>query len=429
MDGAVLPPPATARYLNGGSASGGWAAAHSGQRGIPALQRRLATVASGVDRMFHVPPGTIRLNIRRLDIVHQEVQQGIEPQAVALAMLGGLASLALLVLAGQALAQLLDRSAPDLAGLRALGASGTGGARGRPGGGGSGPRRHGTGGGRRGRGLTARPGGRGPGVRSVRGMQADPLVLTGGGCVLAPPCSPSSGCWPGARRAPPATPGRPGVVGRRGRRRGRPAGERGGGDPGGARAGGGTTAGSRAGHPGRFRGGGHGRHDGGSVRRQPDGTGRQPGPVRLELDTADGQPGWVRELASAAQMDRLVSGQPGVTGWSTFAFTQIPIDGQSLPVLGLTRHVGSVEPPTTSGHPIAGPGQIELGVATLRQLGQRIGDTGPSAAGGQAHAHHRGHRDAAVDRADAGRPCVAGPRRHARRQHAAGRPRPSPGPR
>jgi predicted lysophospholipase L1 biosynthesis ABC-type transport system permease subunit len=73
-------------------------------------------------------------------------------------------------------------------------------------------------------------------------------------------------------------------------------------------------------------------------------------------------------------MDRLVSGQRGVTGWSTFAFTQMPIDGQTVPVLGLTRHLGSVEPPTTSGHPIAGPQQIELGVATLRQLGKRIGD-------------------------------------------------------
>jgi putative ABC transport system permease protein len=34
-----------------------------------------------------------------------------------------------------------------------------------------------------------------------------------------------------------------------------------------------------------------------------------------------------------------------------------------------------VEPPVTGGHPIAGPEQIDLGVATLRQLGKRIGDT------------------------------------------------------
>jgi hypothetical protein len=90
----------------------------------------------------------------------------------------------------------------------------------------------------------------------------------------------------------------------------------------------------------------------------------------LLMDNQGGYGSW-----APAQMHRLVNGQPGVTGWSTFAFTQIPIDGQNLPVLGLTRHLGSVEPPTTSGHPIAGPGQIELGVTTLRQLGKRIGDT------------------------------------------------------
>jgi hypothetical protein len=90
----------------------------------------------------------------------------------------------------------------------------------------------------------------------------------------------------------------------------------------------------------------------------------------LLMDTEGGYGSW-----PPAQMDTLVSGQPGVTGWSTFAFTQIPIDGQSVPVLGLTRHQGSVEPPVTDGHPIAGPGQIDLGVSTLRQLGKRIGDT------------------------------------------------------
>jgi hypothetical protein len=42
---------------------------------------------------------------------------------------------------------------------------------------------------------------------------------------------------------------------------------------------------------------------------------------------------------------------------------------------GADPALGSVAPPTTSGHPIAGPGQIELGVATLRQLGKRVGDT------------------------------------------------------
>src|SRR5262249_4357746 len=124
VDNAVLPPAATARFLNG-EFGFGWVGLQltAGSAGIPALQRRLATVADGVDRMFRVPPGSIHLNIRRLDIVHRGVQQGIKPQAVALAVLGGLAALALLVLAGQAMAQLLDRSPPHPARLRATGAS------------------------------------------------------------------------------------------------------------------------------------------------------------------------------------------------------------------------------------------------------------------------------------------------------------------
>ena len=60
----------------------------------------------------------------------------------------------------------------------------------------------------------------------------------------------------------------------------------------------------------------------------------------LLMDTQGGYGNW-----SVSQMDRLVSGQPGVTGWSTFAFTQIPIDSQNVPVLGLTRHLGSVRAP------------------------------------------------------------------------------------
>ena len=88
------------------------------------------------------------------------------------------------------------------------------------------------------------------------------------------------------------------------------------------------------------------------------------------MDTQGGYGSW-----PVAQMDKLVNGQPGVTAWSTFAFTQVPIDNQEVPVLGLTRHLGSVQPPTTSGHPISGPLQIELGTVTLRQLGKHVGDT------------------------------------------------------
>jgi hypothetical protein len=74
-------------------------------------------------------------------------------------------------------------------------------------------------------------------------------------------------------------------------------------------------------------------------------------------------------------MNRLIGDQPAVSGWSELAFGQLPIDDRIVPVLGIWRHLGSVQPPTTSGHPLSGSGQIELGTVTLRQLGKKIGDT------------------------------------------------------
>jgi hypothetical protein len=377
VNNAVLPPAATVRFLNGEFAFG-WVGLRltAGSAGIPALQRRLNMVGDRVDRIFQVPPGTIRLNIRRLDIVHHEVQQGIEPQAVALAVLGGLAALALLVLAGQGLAQLLDRSTPDLPGLRAMGAS---------------------------RAQAALASGLAGAVAILsgtalavagavavsplapvgavrrfdpaRGVQADPLVLAGGGCVLAAALLAVLGvlAWRSVRPPGDTPPARASSV---------------------------AAAAAAAGLPVSAVVGTREALDRGAGRRPvpvlatlagsvvavmavtmtvvfgASLTGLVDNPARygwnwtLLMDSQGGYESW-----SPAQMDGLVSGQPGVTGWSTFAFTQIPIDGQSVPVLGLTRHLGAVEPPTTSGHPIAGPRQIELGVGTLRQLGKRIGDT------------------------------------------------------
>jgi len=377
VNNAVLPPAATARHLDGEFAFG-WVGLRltAGSAGIPALQRRLATVAAGVDRIFHVPPGTIRLNIRRLDIVHHEVQQGIEPQAVALAVLGGVAALALLVLAGQAMMQLLDRSAPDLAGLRAMGASRTQAAL-ATGLAGAAPVLGGTALAVAGA-VAVSPLAPVGAVREfdpARGVRADPLVLAGGGCVLAAVLLAVLAvlAWRSVR--PPG---------------GTPA----------ARASSVAAAAAAAGLPVSA--------VVGTREALERGAGRRPVPVlatlagsvvavmavtmtvvfgasltglvakparygwnwTLLMDTQGGYSSWPPAL-----MDSLVGGQPGVTGWSTFAFTQIPIDGQNVPVLGLTRHLGSVEPPTTSGHAITGPGQIELGVATLRQLGRQIGDT------------------------------------------------------
>ena len=71
-------------------------------------------------RSYDVP---ISFTIRQLAMVQQAAQQAIEPQALALAVLGGLAALALIILMAQGLAQLLARPAADAPTLRALGAS------------------------------------------------------------------------------------------------------------------------------------------------------------------------------------------------------------------------------------------------------------------------------------------------------------------
>ena len=67
-----------------------------------------------------------------------------------------------------------------------------------------------------------------------------------------------------------------------------------------------------------------------------------------------------------------------MTAWSTFGFSQLPVGGQLIPVAGVTRWRGSVLPPTTSGRPLAGAGEIELGAVTMRELGVHLGDTVPA---------------------------------------------------
>ncbi len=377
VEGALLPPAAAARYLNGEFAFG-WVGLRlrAGSGGIPALQRELAGPEGTLDRAFRLPPGSVTFNVRRLDTVHHQVQQAIEPQAVALALFGGLAALALLVLAGQGLAQLLSWSAPSVPAMRAAGAT-------------------------RAQaalaisldGAVAILGGIalavagavavsplapvGP-VRAFdpdRGFQADPLVLAGGGgaviilllAVLA------ALAWRSVRPEANARVGRASSIARTAAAAGLPVT---------------AVAGIRA-----------------ALERGP---GRRPVPVlatllgsavavlavvmavvfgaslnglvthparygwnwTLLMDTQGGYGSWV-----PSQMGMLINGQPGVTAWSTFAFTQMLIDNQEVPAMGVTRHLGSVEPPTTSGHPISGPRQIELGTATLRELGKHVGDT------------------------------------------------------
>jgi FtsX-like permease family len=377
VNSALLPPAATARYLDGEFAFG-WVGLRlrGGTAGIPALQRELAGPEGTMDRAAGVPAGTIAFNIRRLDILHHQVQQAIEPQAVALAIFGGLAALALLMLTGQGLAQILNETSAGLPALRAAGATRpqtalavsldgviavVGGM------------------------VLAVPGAVavsplapvGP-VRAfdpARGFQADPLVLAGGAAVLAVLLLGvlAALAWRLVRPAGPGPAGRGSPVARATAAAGLPVT---------------AVVGTRA---ALERGGGQRRAPvlatltgsaaavlavvlaavfGASLNGLVTHPARYGWNWTLLMDTEGGYGSW-----PPAQMEKLVSGQPGVTGWSTFAFTQVSIDNTEVPVLGLTRYQGSVEPPTTSGHPLSGPGQIELGSVTLRALGKQVGDT------------------------------------------------------
>jgi FtsX-like permease family len=387
VEGALLPPAATARYLNGEFAFG-WIGMRlaDGTAGIPALQRELVSYAAELSRQYHYP---VSFLIRRMDVVQQAAQQAIKPEAFALAVLGCLALLAMLILTGQGLAQLLRRSAADSQVMHSLGMS------------------------RRQAALAAS----GPGILAVlaaaaiaaagaialsplapigevraydpvRGVQVDGLVIGGGtaltllllGALLA------RLAWRSVRQAAEPTAARPSAA---------------------------VTGATRIGLPVTAATG---------IRYALEhATGRLRAPVRTSLAGSAAavaavtaalvfsaslgglvshpeQYGWNWTVLIQSQggwgaweptaMARLVNGQPGVTGWSEFGFSQLDMTraadgpqasqgaaGPLIPVLGLVQHPGQpVEPPTTSGHPLAGEYQVELGTVTLRQLGLHLGE-------------------------------------------------------
>jgi hypothetical protein len=369
---AILPPGATAAALrHRNSVAFSWVDMRltRGAAGAPALQTSLARLAASLHH-----PG-LSFAIRRLSTVHQQVQEAIRPQAVALAIFGALAALALFVLAGQGLAQLLDRSATQLRILRAMGmtraktalATGLAGALAVV------------------SGIVLAIGGAlavsplapvGP-VRALdpaRGFQFDTTVLLGGGLLLALLLVALGAglAWRAARPFEHPNQFRSSVLARAALNAGLPTA---------------MTLGA-------------------SYALDPP-PGRRRGPVRANLfgsvaavtavvtavlfgaslSGVISHPvryGWNWDALIQAQggygnfvgtnLTRLVDDQPGVTGWSTFGFAQLPIGGQSVPVLGLATHRGSVEPPTVTGHALGGTDQIEFGESTLHQLGLRVGD-------------------------------------------------------
>src|SRR3984957_2565829 len=103
VDGAFLPPAATARYKRELAYSWVGVRLDQGTAGLPSFQASLTRLSTRIGQGY-------TFEVRRMDTVHRQVQNAIRPQAVALAVFGGLAALALLVLVGQSLAQWLQSS-------------------------------------------------------------------------------------------------------------------------------------------------------------------------------------------------------------------------------------------------------------------------------------------------------------------------------
>lgn len=375
-EGSVLPPGATRQLLPEYYYAWIGLRLADGTAGISRLQRQLSALATSLQRQVKQETGQdatgLQFGINRTDVIRGQVRQAIAPEVIALSVFGAIAGVAMLVLAGQGLAQMVSRRAPDIAVLRALGAT---------------------------RGQAALAAGL-PGAIPVlggtvlavagavalsplapvgpvrrfdpsRGMTADPLVLGAGAAVccvlllglltvLAVRSASQRGAWAGPR---------PSALARGAAAAGLPAA---------------VVVGTRnAFEPGR------------SV------------PVRSALLGAiaavtavvsavvfnaslaglishPARYGWNWDTVIQAEagygsftpgvMSKLLAGQRAVAGWSEFSFTQLPVDGQVVPALGLRRDLGSVQPPTTAGQALSGGDQIELGTVTLAALGKKIGD-------------------------------------------------------
>ena len=386
---AILTPAATEQILSVPISKGyewgfGWASLRlrDGDAGVPALQSWLTRYSRSLQKNPSTAEyGPITFSIRRLAVIKQAAQQAIEPQALALAVLGGLAALALIILMAQGLAQLLSRPAADALTLRALGASRAEAAAAAAG-----------------WGIVTVLGAMllsvagaiavsplapvGP-VRDydpARGFQADWLVLGGAGTVLLVILLVQLAwlAWRGVRQGRELPP---------------------------AQASGLVAAVSHAALPVTVVTGlRHALERGTGRLRAPvlatltgsivavialvaalvfgaSLTGLTTHPERygwnwtLLVESSGGWGSWPTGNLDPLDRNHLIAGQPGLLGWSELGFGQLTIHGTEVPVMGIQGHPGRpVQPPTTSGRPLTGQNQIEFGTVTMRQLGLHIGE-------------------------------------------------------
>ena len=378
VEGGVLPPGATRQLLAeytyawvGLRLAGGPAGISALEAELPGLEAKLQRQQEARTHRSAVLPS---FGINRTDVVHRQVQQAIRPETVALGAVALAALAGLVILAGQGLGQLVTRSAPEVTVIRALGATRAQGAATAAG-----------------AGLLPILGGTGLAVAGAlalsplapvgpvarfdpdRGFRADWAILGPGALLLAVllllllAVIAVRLVRPRRDRAPGTSP----LFTRLAVRAGLPAV---------------AVVGTR--------------------NTVEPGSGPQSVPVRSALlatvaavtavvaaitfDTSlsglashPARYGWNSDVVIQSAggyapfkqnvLHRQLDGQPDIAAWSQYAFTQLAIDGRTIPVLGVQHQLGAVQPPTISGH-AAADGQIELGTQTLSELGKKVGD-------------------------------------------------------
>ena len=357
-EGAILPPGATRALLAEYSYGTVGLRLARGAAGIPAFEGRVADLARKIQHQqearTHRPAIRPSFAIDRTDVVHGEVQQSIRPESIALIIFAVFAAVAMIVLAGQGLAQMISRSSADVAAIRALGAT---------------------------RGQTTLAASL-PGLLPVLGgvllaaagavalsplapvgpvrrfdpdggIHADWLVLgTGTLLLLAILLGLLAVLAARSARPPPRPSTRSSAIARGAARAGLPAS---------------AVVGSR--------------------NALEPGSGARSVPVRSALlgsvvavaavvaavtfdasltglASHPARYGWNSDVViqaeggyapfSQRQLSHLINGQPAVAGWSELGFTQLPVDGRTVPVLAIRHQLGAVQPPTTTGRPLSG---------------------------------------------------------------------------
>lgn len=114
IQGAILPPAATAKRLDSFYYAWQGLRLDDGVDGIPALMNRLESDPS----VNTLPPV-----VQRYDLTRAQVQRAVRPQAIALGLFGVAVLLATVALAGQGIAGLVSRWRTPTSQLRALGVS------------------------------------------------------------------------------------------------------------------------------------------------------------------------------------------------------------------------------------------------------------------------------------------------------------------